>query len=235
LAVARTDLFAGPADLLAQRIGRELAAPVLVELTDNSWTMVSYRRVQERLRFRLHHMFAEADDRVVRAIAGYAGRDRRRSGRVLDEFIRDHRRLIKTVHPQDEAPLPSRGAVHDLAEIYAAVNAQQFAEKVEARIGWGRSPPARRRRSIKMGVYLHDRRLIRIHPALDDARVPRYFVELVVFHEMLHQVVPPTEGADGRRAVHGRAFREAEARFPGYQAARAWEKANLGLLLAGCR
>jgi len=82
-----------------------------------------------------------------------------------------------------------------------------------------------------MGVYLHDHKLIRIHPALDDARVPRHFVELVVFHEMLHQAIPPVSGRDGRRMVHGRDFRARERRFPGYERARAWEKQNLHLLL----
>jgi hypothetical protein len=82
-----------------------------------------------------------------------------------------------------------------------------------------------------MGVYLHDQMLIRIHPALDDPRVPRHFVELVVFHEMLHQAIPPVNGRDGRRIVHGRDFRARERLFPGYGRARAWEKQNLHLLL----
>jgi len=82
-----------------------------------------------------------------------------------------------------------------------------------------------------MGVYFHDQKVIRIHPALDDARVPRYFVEMVVFHEMLHQIHPPAVDAVGRRIVHGPDFRAAERRFPGYLRARAWEKAHLHLLL----
>ena len=36
-------------------------------------------------------------------------------------------------------------------------------------------------------------RAIRIHPALDREEVPVFYVEFVVFHEMLHQVVPPAE------------------------------------------
>ena len=63
------------------------------------------------------------------------------------------------------------------------------------------------------------------------ARVPRYFVEMVVFHEMLHQIHPPAVDGAGRRVVHGTEFRAAERRFPGYLRARAWEKAHLHLLL----
>jgi predicted metal-dependent hydrolase len=121
--------------------------------------------------------------------------------------------------------------VHDLLDVYGSLNARHFDHGVQARIGWGRRAPGGRRRSIKMGVYLHDHKIIRIHPALDDERVPRHFVEMVVFHEMLHQIFPPSADAAGRRIVHGPDFRAAERRFPGYERARAWEKAHLHLLL----
>src|SRR5689334_20145880 len=48
----------GASLILASRLSSLLREPVEVELTDNAWTMVSYRRVQGRLQFRLHHMFA---------------------------------------------------------------------------------------------------------------------------------------------------------------------------------
>jgi hypothetical protein len=219
------------AEVLAERIARMLREPVDVQLTDNAWTMVSFKRLQGRVRFRLHHMFSAANDDLVRALAGFTGRSRRTHGRAIDEYIRRNRDLIRAVPERPQQKLTERGRVHDLGEIFARLNAERFGGTLEARIGWGRRGPGGRRRSIKMGVYLHDHKLIRIHPALDDARVPRYFVELVVFHEMLHQAVPPVSGRDGRRIVHGRDFRLRERAFPGYERARAWEKQNLHLLL----
>jgi hypothetical protein len=227
----RIDLFLSSAQLLAQKLEDLLSEPATVELTDNAWTMVSYKRIAGQLRFRLHHMFCGASEEVVRAIAGFTGRARRAHGRTIDAFIRKNRQLIRTAPAADARALQTAGEVHDLAEIYARLNTQFFGGRIEARIGWGRRAPDRRRRSIKMGVYLHDQRLIRIHPALDDQRVPRLFVELVVFHEMLHQAIPPQGGDDGRRCVHGPEFRAAERRFPGFEQARVWEKAHLPLLL----
>jgi len=193
--------------------------------------MVSYKRIDGRLCFRLHHMFCSAPDEVVRALAGFTGRARKQHGKTIDQYIRGNRQLIRAVPVSDARPLQTRGEVHDLAEIYARLNETLFQRRIDARIGWGRRAPDRRRRSIKMGVYFHDQRLIRIHPALDDARVPRLFVELVTFHEMLHQAIPPKSDDEGRRCVHGPEFRAAERRFPGYAEARAWEKAHLHLLL----
>jgi predicted SprT family Zn-dependent metalloprotease len=221
----------GASLVLASRLSSLLREPVEVELTDNAWTMVSYRRVQGRLQFRLHHMFARAQEAVMRALAGFTGRNRRAHGRAIDEYVRQHRELIRPATPRAEPPLAARGRVHDLSEILASLNARHFQQQVSVRIGWGRRAPGGRRRSIKMGVYFHDHQIIRIHPALDDERVPRHFVEMVVFHEMLHQIHPPAADAEGRRVVHGPEFRAAERRFPGYERARAWEKAHLHLLL----
>ncbi len=217
---------------LAARLSTLLREPASVELTDNVWTMVSYRRLAGRLHFRLHHMFQGAEDAVLRAVAQFTGKARKAAGHAIDEYIRRHRHLIKPKPGQSEPELTAKGSVHDLRDIYERLNADHFGGQVTARIGWGRRAPGRRRRSIKMGVYFHERKLIKLHPALDDARVPLFFVELVVFHEMLHQVVPPSLDAAGRRSVHGPAFRKAERAFPDYARARAWEKANLDLLLS---
>jgi predicted metallopeptidase len=53
----------------------------------------------------------------------------------------------------------------------------------------------------------------------------------VVFHEMLHQVVPVRE-VGGRRVVHGAEFRRRERAWRGYARARAWEARHLSLLLS---
>src|SRR5882762_6210846 len=85
----------GASLVLATRLSSLLREPVEVELTDNAWTMVSYRRVQGRLQFRLHHMFARAQETVMRALAGFTGRNRRAHGRAIDEYVRQHRELIR--------------------------------------------------------------------------------------------------------------------------------------------
>ena len=143
--------------------------------------------------------------------------------------------MLRVSGPAFQGPLPralgeARGRVHDLQAIFDRLNAEHFDGRVEARIGWGPNRGGRRRRTIKTGVYVQDARLIRIHPALDRREVPEMYVATVVFHEMLHQIVPAFE-RDGRRVVHGREFRRRERAYPDYGRAKVWEEANLGLLL----
>ncbi len=81
-----------------------------------------------------------------------------------------------------------------------------------------------------MGTYFIDEQLIRIHPALDQAFVPRYFVEWVVYHEMLHHVIPGSRGL-GRVNLHPPEFREREREFRHVQRSLYWEKRHVARLL----
>lgn len=220
---------------LQDRLARALGERVAVTVTDNRSTMVSFRRRPGLISFRLHHMFKAAADEVVRALAKFAGRGRGRgaAGRVLDDFIKVHNRHIRRDLESIAHTLRPRGEAHDLSAIFDSLNARYFDGKLEARIGWGREPPRRRRRSIKMGTYFHETRVIRIHPALDQERVPEYFVAWVVYHEMLHQAVPPVRSG-GRRKVHTTTFWERERSFHDCERAKSWERDNLSLLLR-CR
>jgi predicted metal-dependent hydrolase len=115
--------------------------------------------------------------------------------------------------------------------MYDELNERYFGNKIEAAITWGpRTGRPRRRNSIKMGSYSVEDRLIRIHRSLDRAFVPRYFVEWIVFHEMLHQV-HDIKVKNGRREFHSKAFMADEAQFHRYEEARAWERKHLDALL----
>ncbi len=220
------------AERLAFRLSASLGVPVRLSVTDNRSTMVSFRRGQASLSVRIHHMFLDAPESVVRALADYTGRGSRTAGPVLDEYIRGMQPRIRQARHDAEEPLEPRGRCFDLLEMFERINARFFFGSIQARIGWGRTPPRRRRKSIRLGVYDHQTREIRIHPALDRPEVPAFFVEFIVFHEMLHQLFP-SSGRGGRRVHHPRAFRDRERAYPLYEAALHWERENLKFLLRG--
>jgi hypothetical protein len=213
-------------DLLAQR--------VRLTVHDNRSTMVSYRRGPGEVHYRVHHMFLDAPHDIVRALAAFAGPARgpavrrRDAGSRIDAFVKHNRARI-AVPSADR--LQPRGRAHDLQAIFDRLNARWFGGAIEARIGWGNVRGGRRRRTVKTGVYVQDARVIRIHPTLDRAVVPEFYVATVVFHEMLHQAVPARE-VNGRRVVHGPDFRRRERAYPDYLRAKAWEERNLSLLLS---
>jgi hypothetical protein len=223
---------------LARRIRAHLArGQVVVTLTDNCHTMISVRRESRGgpfYRVRLHHMFCGADPVVTRALALYVAHNDRGASRALGRFIEANQ---NSVRPRGRRPvrptIVSKGQFFDLQEIFDALNQRYFDGAIDARVTWGpRSGRPRRRNSIKMGSYLVEDRIIRIHRTLDRAFVPRFFVEWIVYHEMLHQV-HAARVVNGRRQFHTREFRADEARFAHYHEARAWERTFLEVLLAG--
>jgi len=220
---------------LARRIRAHLQRGSLaVTLTDNRHTMISVRRDHRgpRYRVRLHHMFADADPIVTRALARYIGSNDPAASRVLGAFIDSQQHRVRPLARVPHSPsLETRGRHFDLEEIYHDLNDRYFAGTISARITWGqRCGKPRRRNSIKMGSYSVEERLIRVHRSLDRAFVPRYFVEWIVYHEMLHQVHQAAL-VNGRRQFHTPAFLADEARFEHYERARAWERAHLDEIL----
>lgn len=219
------------ASRLADRLSLLLSERVRLTVTDNTSTMVSFRRSAGLVSFRVHQMFLDAPSEVVQALADYASRGRRAAGSVIDDFVRANEDRIRRSRVERQMrSLDPLGRFHDLQAYFDDLNRTCFGGRIAARIGWGREAPARRRRSIKMGTYYHDAKIIRIHPALDRPEVPAWFVRFVIFHEMLHQAMPPRT-IGGRRVAHTPEFRIAEQAYPDYDRAIAWEREHLSLLL----
>lgn len=221
--------------VLQRRLKSRMRARVLVEIHDNTHTMVTFTKDKGVWRLRLHHMFLGASDEVLTALADFVRFGEADASVQLDKYIDRNKALVRKLPPEQlrrRLKIETRGGTHDLAQIFEALNARYFRDRVSATITYGPAPKVRLpRRSIKMGSYSADSKVIRIHPALDQPKVPRYFVEWIVFHEMLHHVHRVRRGDDGRRCVHPPEFMEAERKFHDYQRAQRWEDENLDLLL----
>jgi predicted metal-dependent hydrolase len=203
-------------------------------LTDNRYSMVAVRRAPSGYRVRIHRMFAGVEPRIVRALARYVVHNDRRASGVLGEFIERNKHIIKQQPRRPrQVTIRTEGRHFDLKAIFDRLNAEYFASKIEARITWGPSfKTRRRRRSIKMGSFSVEDRVIRIHPSLDQAGVPPYFVAWIVFHEMLHGKHEVTR-VGGRRCFHTKEFMAEEKTFAHYDRAYDWEKRNIDRLLGG--
>jgi hypothetical protein len=226
-------------DRLAERISSHLpGARLILGLTNNRFTMISVKREVRHAhgplyRVRLHHMFLDAPTPITRFLARYIVRNERAASRELSRFISENQSAIQRDpdRPRPEVPIVAEGRFFNLDEVYADVNRRYFDGAISARITWSPKNNTRRRRtSMKMGSYSVEERLIRIHPALDRPFVPRFFLDWIVYHEMLHQV-HDMPIVDGRRRYHTPAFLTDEKKFEHYELARHWERTNLERLL----
>ncbi len=216
---------------LENALQRESGRGVRLVITDNRSILLSFRRFGERVQVRLHRMFLHAPQAVVSALARGLRRGRRHAAEAeVRRFMNENLHRVRTL-PRPMPALRAGGRVHDLDGVFARLNREFFAGALCVPLGWGRGSGRARRGGLTFGSYDPVLRLIRIHPVLDREQVPDYFVESVVYHEMLHHHLGGVADRAGRTVYHTRAFRAAERRYPRYQEALAWEKANLAYLL----
>lgn len=108
-----------------------------------------------------------------------------------------------------------RGDFYDLDPLFEELNQRFFAgELAKPALGW-----SRQQSRTLLGHYDPSHHAIVLSKLLDGAEVPRVAVEFVLYHEMLHIVIP-VEHCGGRRSVHPAKFRKAEKAFPQYTEAK---------------
>jgi hypothetical protein len=96
---------------------------------------------------------------------------------------------------------------------------------------WGRRQRHRPKDYFTFGTIQEEDRVIRINPLLDQPFVPLWFLQYVLYHEMLHSVVPDKIESGGRRRIHTDQFIRRERKFRSYERARRWEEENLARFL----
>ncbi|MFM2417387.1 MAG: hypothetical protein RL385_2110 [Pseudomonadota bacterium] len=220
----------GARQQLEKCLRRVLGRRIILAITDNRRTMITSSEVEGAVEVRVHHMFLDADPFTQHALARYLRDSDAAANDVVGAFIDANLQRIRALRPKES--LRTAGKKHDLEAIFGRLNDTYFQGMVDASVTWGRrARTSGPRASIKLGTYCAERKLIRIHPALDRSFVPRYFVEYVLFHEMLHHMMPMPVGQNGRREVHTAEFRASERRFRHYARALEWERVHIAKLL----
>jgi hypothetical protein len=113
----------------------------------------------------------------------------------------------------------AQGEYHDLDELFRAVS-QEYLESsfIKPRLCWNSILTTR-----KLGHYESARDRVVLSPSLDRKNIPRFVVEFVLYHELLHKH-HGVEWLNGKRMVHTPAFRRSEKKFRFYDQAIAFLK-----------
>ncbi len=221
----------GARQALERRLVAAFPGPVVLSITDNQHSIISHSVEGKVLRARIHHMFLDAPPDVQSALVQYLVQgDRAASVRIGQYIEANGGRLDRRAR---RSSLVTKGDHHDLLRIFEEVNERYFGGAVHALLTWGKAgtrPRRLPRQTIKLGSYSAAERLIRVHPALDRVWIPRYFVAFIVYHEMLHHVLPTSRGR-GRRMLHPPEFLAREREFRHFERALAWERHHIARLL----
>ena len=118
-----------------------------------------------------------------------------------------------------------KGAAYDLEEIFNLLNGVYFQNSIsKPTLTWSMTKTYR-----ILGHHDAIHKTIVISKSLDDKKVPRFVVEYIVYHEMLH-IKHPTQYANGRRYVHTPIFKRDEEEFAFFEEAEKWIEKNVSAL-----
>lgn len=216
--------FLNNKDTMKASLEKMTGKTVVLSITDNATRLLSIRERQHSLSVRMHWMFLRAGDDVISEIAGFI-RKRKSRTPLIREFINSNRDCIRVTarSSRPSVMMRTQGRFHDLKAIFAALNNAYFDGKTSSSISWGRRNGRRVVKRRILGSFSSQTNTIWISPLLDRRNVPGFFVRYIVYHEMLHSIMKE-EPANGRRSLHGPAFRQRERLFGEYEEATAWEK-----------
>ncbi|HVF55955.1 MAG TPA: SprT-like domain-containing protein [Pyrinomonadaceae bacterium] len=180
-----------------------------------------------RIYVRLSDIFKSAPQNVHRALAFIllAKLLRRRAPALHEKVYRDYACSPEVLRASDLARRhrgrkfisSAQGSVYDLGRMFTRLNRRYFEGQLpEPALTWSQ----RRTRTI-LGHHDGVHETIVISKTLDAADVPEWFVEFILYHEMLH-IKHPARLINGRRYYHTKAFRTEEQRFPFYEEAQLW-------------
>jgi predicted metal-dependent hydrolase len=182
-----------------------------------------------KIRVSLSDLLEGAPEAVLRAIAHIllaklyrkpidAGQARRyRRFTTSEAVVRQSERIRQT--RGRKRIVTARGEHYDLDEVFEALNRQFFYGLMgRPQLTWS-EVTARR----LLGHYDPAHNTIMVSRVFDRKGTPRYAIEYLMYHEMLH-LKHPVKHKNGRRCVHSRAFQEEERLFPELERAKAYLK-----------
>ena len=208
-----------------------------IKFTRNSSSLVSLSQHQGSGTLRLHELFCKAPTELLKDVIRlcFSNIDRAHARMLrsrIHDYIGANRHLAVATM---SAPIYRRpqGSIYDLEEILKQVVREHVPERrlknSRPAIGWSRQVTSK-----LMGKWIEtppmEKNVILINKLLDDARVPSYYLEFNVYHEILHDLFSISR-AQGRWIQHSVEFQKREKSFPHYARALEWEATELQKLV----
>ena len=209
-----------------------------IKFTRNSSSLVSLSQQPEGGTLRLHELFCKAPTELLKDVIRlcFSNIDRTHArmlrSRILDYIGANRHLAVATMSlPIYRGP---QGNFYDLEKILKQVVRDHVPERrlknSRPVIGWSRQATSK-----LMGKWIEtpprEQNVILINRLLDDARVPSYYLEFNVYHEILHDLFSISRSR-GRWVQHSAEFQKREKAFPLYAQAMEWEATELQNLVA---
>lgn len=188
----------------------------------------------------------DAPDLIKRALIEWAWlpKARKRDQKTAVRLKKRHLETVIRSHLEREVPSPAvrsrnspgqiwptRGSTWDLKEVFDTLNRRWFDSALSSLLRWGAVASKTSYEITRKDDNGNPWHCITIAGTYNHPDVPRFAIEAIMFHEMLHIHIPPRK-VHGRNSIHGPDFREKERAFPHYRKWVTWERRHFHRLHA---
>lgn len=195
---------------------------VVIELT-NTAALYKSKRVGNTATLIISEGFINASDEVLQALveAAVFGRSQQTT-RLVKNFASSEEYsdvLVELDLIVEAIAENSQGKCYNLDNLFDKVNREYFADTLaKPRLVWSQIHSYR-----KLGHYEPARDKVVMSSTLDDAKIPEFVVEFILYHELLHKY-HGEKWVNNRRMVHTAEFRSDERKFKLYLEVEEWLK-----------
>lgn len=197
---------------------------VLLKVKDYKSTFISVLRTRSKIQISLHKLFLDAPLDVKEAVVVYCLKRDKIAHSILKNYANRYFISADYTHRINKKNLKTKGEFFDLKHIMDNLNLIYFKGKLNLNITWFEKPVYRKFRHITFGSFDKNSKLVRINKMLDSSEISFYFINYIVYHEMLHYVCKEIIDDTGKRKVHTKEFKKKEKEFAYYNEAKEFEK-----------
>lgn len=211
-----------------RQIGRRRSIPVIdIEFYPYTELRHTIRERSRHVYVRISDIFLDAPLEVHRALAFImvALLFKKRASEEYNRIYIDYTRLPRIRKARSQVRrrrgykiiLTAQGRYYDLDAMFERLNRRYFGGSLRKPVlTWSKQNTI-----STLGNHDPEHKVITISRRLDSASVPRWFVEYILYHEMLHVKHPP-RFVNGRYRFHTKDFEADEQRFLHYKEAIRW-------------
>ncbi len=138
--------------------------------------------------------------------------------------------VVKTISSskmaKDFSQFKTQGSHHNLDILFKEVNKEFFNSSISAKIKWSSRIGGTSFHSTRISPSGKKYNLISISLGYDHKNCPDYAIKGVIYHEMLHILIPPILKGS-KRIVHSPEFKKVEREYPFYKEWVYWHATQL--------
>jgi hypothetical protein len=210
--------------MLKEILEKKLNLKVCLRVKEYTSTYICVSKSKSLVKISLHKLFMNAPEEIINAVISFCVKRDKVAHRIIKIYANKYFLNLDYTNKLDLKKLVTVGKYFDLKQIYENLNLAYFQNSLNLNISWFEKPRYKRFSHFTFGSYDKNLKLIRINKLIDQSYFPFYFINYIVYHEMLHAICGEEINAEGKRKIHTKKFKLLEKKFAYYREAQEFEK-----------